>query len=248
MTVYYQCNMKPIAHVLAYLASVILCTAIVYIFYHLFGLSLFIGALLAIYLERVIANATINRRQRQLRLQFRTFLESMSVACRAGRSELHALESALEDLRISYRVDSDIVRELENILLQYKNAGIPLKVLFGDLADRSDLEDIRNFATIYAVIEGRNDRIGDILTQTSEIIGEKIAIEQEIETTIASAKSETNTMLIMPIIIVLALSTMGGELMSSLFETMSGHLSATAALIIFAISYVLAVKASNIDV
>ena len=53
-------------------------------------------------------------------------------------------------------------------------------------------------------------------------------------------------MLIMPVIIVVAMSAMGGGLLDALFTTMMGHLAATAALAIFAVSYVIAVKASDI--
>lgn len=156
----------------------------------------------------------------------------MSVAVRAGNVEVAAVKSALEDLKLSYSSKADIVREVENIILQYDRGGIEMKVLFQDLADRSDIEDIRSFATIYSVIEGKSDRFGDILTQTEEVIRDKVEIEQEIETTITSAKSETMVMLIMPIVIVVAMSSMGGGLLDSLFTTDVGHFCATVALVI----------------
>ena len=171
----------------------------------------------------------------------------MSVAVRAGNVEVAAIKSALADLKLSYSVKSDIVREVENILLQYERGGVELKVLFQDFAERSDIEDIRSFATIYSVIEGKSDRFGDIVTQTEEVIREKVEIEQEIET-ITSAKSETTIMLIMPVVIVVAMSAMGSGFMDSLFNTLSGHICATVSLIIFAAAYVLAVKSSTIDV
>ena len=218
------------------------------IFYHLTLLSIILGFAMGILLERMYAQNTIRKRQKNFRLQFRMFLESMSVACRSGQTEIQALDAALKDLEVSYRQDADIVVELKNILRQYHNGGIALTMLFQDLAERTDLEDVRSFATIYSVIAGKNDRIADILTETSQIIGDKIEIENEIETTITSAKSETNMMLVLPIIMVLAMSAMGGGLLDALFETTQGHLAATGALVIFGISYLLAAKASNINV
>ncbi|MBQ8509977.1 MAG: type II secretion system F family protein [Clostridia bacterium] len=248
MPIYYKCNMTLIEHIIAYIVCTIICTALLYVFYHLLLVSLILGAALAIYLERIYAASTVRKRQRNLRLQFRMFLESMSVACRSGSTEVQALNSALEDLKISYREDSDIVREISNIIRLYNYGNVKLRVLFNDFAERSDLEDVRSFAAIYEVIEGKSDRIGDILTETSDIIGEKIEIEQEIETVISSAKSETNMMLILPVIIVVAMSAMGGELMSALFTTSTGHLAATASLALFAVSYIMATKVSNINV
>lgn len=239
--------MSPVQHLAVYLASSAVAAVLVYLFYHILILSVVLGLLLGIYLEKMFADGVVSRRRRNLRLQFRTFLESMSVATRAGSTEVHAIESALNDLRVSYKPDADIVQEVEHILRSYKNGGIPLKYLFSDFAERSGLEDIRSFAAIYNVIEGKNDRIGDILTQTAEIIGDKIEIEQEIETTITGAKSETYMMLVLPILLVVAMSAMGGELMSSLFEFPRGTMAATAALVLFAVSYVIAVKVSDIN-
>lgn len=240
--------MKKTEHILVYIVCSIIISVIAYLFYHIIWISLIIGFLAGIYIEKIYAEGTIKKRRRNLRLQFKDFLGSMSVAVRAGNVEIYAIKSALEDLRLSYGAKADIIREVENIILQYEKGGIALKTLFEDLANRSDIEDIRSFATIYAVIEGKSDRFGEILTQTEEIIRDKIEIEQEIETTITSAKSETMAMLIMPIVIVIAMSGMGGGLLDSLFTTMVGHLCATVALIIFGISYVLAVRATDINV
>lgn len=248
MPIYYKCNMKPYQHVLAYIVCAIICSVIVYLFYHLVLISVIFGMLLAIYLEKLFADSTITRRQKNLRLQFRDFLGSMTVASRSGKTEVAAIEAALNDLLVSYKPSADIIVEIKYILLQYKNGGIALKHLFGDFADRSGLEDAKSFASIYSVIEGKSDRVSDILVETSEIIGDKIEIEQEIETTITSAKSETYAMLIMPIIMVIAMDAMGGELTEALFNTMLGHAAATVALVLFAVSYVIATKVSNIHV
>ena len=248
MPIYYKCNMTKAEHIGMYVLFSLLVSVVAYLFYHLIPISLIVGFLAGIFVEKIYAESTIGKRQKVLRLQFKDFLESMNVAVRAGNVEVKAVKSALEDLKLSYNAKADIVKEVENIIMQYEGGGKELKVLFEDLANRSNLEDIRSFATIYGVIEGKSDRFGDILAQMNAIIGDKIEIEQEIETTITSAKSETTTMLIMPIIIVIAMSAMGSGLTESLFETMVGHVAATVALIIFGISYVIAVKSSNIEV
>ena len=248
MPVYYKCNMKKTEHVIMYIIFSIVASVIAYMFYHIVAVSVILGFLAGIYLERIYAESTVKKRQMALRLQFKDFLDAMSVATRAGNVEIQAVKSALNDLKISYSHKADIVNEVENIVNQYENGGIQLKLLFEDMANRSDIEDIRSFATIYAVIEGKSDRFGDVLTQVSEVIGDKIEIEQEIITVISSAKSETNMMLVMPIVIVVAMSMMGKGLMDALFTTTVGHLAATVALVMFMVSYVIAVKASDIKV
>lgn len=248
MTVYYKCNMKKYEHVIAYIICSLIISVIAYLFYHLPLVSVIVGFACGPFLEKLYANSTISKRQKVLRLQFREFLVAMSVATRAGNVEIKAIEAALEDLKLSYNPNADIIVEIEHIIQGFHGGGIELKELFQDFADRSNLEDIRSFATIYAVIEGKSNRFSDILTQTQEIISDKIEIEQEILTTITSAKSETYMMLILPIVIVVAMSAMGGGLMDALFTTAAGHAAATVALILFGISYAIAVKASDIKV
>lgn len=248
MPIYYICNMKKSEHILAYIINSLVAGVVVYLFYHSIIAGAIGGYIIGILLEKLYANSTIKKRQKALRLQFRDFLEAMSVAARAGSVEVQAIKSAAKDLRLSYTEQTDIVREIDNIITSYEGGGIAINDLFADFAKRSRLTDISNFATIYGIIEGKSDRFGDIVMQTNDIIGEKIEVEQEIETGITAAKSETNVMLVMPVIIVVLLSVMGGGFMDSLFTTAMGRVAATIALVLFVISFILAKKFTDIDV
>lgn len=248
MPIYYVCNMKKGQHLMAYLICSILAIVVVYLFYHVIVISIILGLVIGYFLEKMYAESTIRKRKKALRLQFRDFLESMAVASRAGNVEVQAIKSAAKDLRMSYIEQADIVREIDNIIIQYEGGGIAIRDLFQDFAERSQIADIQNFATIYSVIEGKSDRFGDIVIQTHEIIGEKVEVEQEIETGITSAKSETYMMLAMPIVVVVMLAGIGGGLLDGLFTTFIGHLAATIALVLFAVSFVMAVKFTDIEV
>lgn len=246
MPIYHKCNMTKMQHITAYLVSSSLLTGIVWLFYHLLPPAVIMGFAGGWFAEKMYAQHTVEKRQKELRLQFKEFLESMSVAAGAGNVEIQAVRSALKDLKIAYNENADMVKEIEYVLLQYEKGGRKLKDLFWELAERSGLEDIKSFAAVYAVIEGKSDRFGEILLQTQAIIGDKIEIEQEIQTVITSAKSETNMMIVMPIIIVIAMSKMGDGLLDALFTTMAGHIAATVSLLIFIASYLYALKASDI--
>lgn len=247
LTVYYKCNMSRLQHALAFIVCVAIGFVIGYLFYHRIVLSIPVGLIFGYFAERIFAESTVEKRQKALRAQFNDFLDSMAVAVRSGNVEYGAVKFALDDLKLSYSEESDIVREVSYIVFQYEKGGVKLTDLFQNLADRSGLEDIRNFAMVYSVIEGRSDRFGEVLMSTRDIISNKIEIESQIDATIISAKNETNTMLIMPIIIVVFMATIGKGMMDSLFTTLAGNLAATVALIIFGISYVLSVRAARID-
>ncbi len=100
MPVYTKCNMTRMQHVLTYIVSGALLSTAVYLFYHIVILSVIVGFAGAVAVEKMYADKTIDKRQRELRLQFKEFLESMSVAVGAGNVEVQAIKSALKDLRI----------------------------------------------------------------------------------------------------------------------------------------------------
>ena len=130
MPVYYKCNMSKMEYIAVYIGASLLLSVVAYLFYHWIPVSVVIGFLAGIYLEKMYADSTIEKRQKSLRLQFKDFLGSMSVAVRAGNVEVAAVKSALEDLKLSYSSKADIVREVENIILQYDRGGIEMKSLF----------------------------------------------------------------------------------------------------------------------
>ena len=70
----------------------------------------------------------------------------------------------------------------------------------------------------------------------------------EIETSITSAKSEAYMMLVLPLILVAAMSTMGSGFLDALFTTAIGRASATVGVICTFVSYVIAVRAAEIEV
>ena len=65
---------------------------------------------------------------------------------------------------------------------------------------------------------------------------------------ISSAKSEAYMMLVMPLIIVIAMSTMGSGFLDSLFTTWIGRAAATVGVVALGVSYVLATRAVDIEV
>jgi tight adherence protein B len=117
---------------------------------------------------------------------------------------------------------------------------------FSDLAERSGLDDVKNFAAIYATIEGKSGRADEIIRETQQIISDKMEIEMEIETLMTAAKSEVNIMLLMPLVILGVIGYAGAGFMDAIYTTVAGRFVSTAGLIIFVISYIMARRFSNV--
>ncbi len=234
-------------HLLAFLGGFIAGFAVLFIFYKIVPLAIAGGAVVGVVYIFVAGQGAIKKRSRRLRVQFYDLLEAMSVAMRAGNPVLKALESAREDLVLIHSENSDIITELDLILLKFHNA-IPLSKAFGDLAERSGLEDIASFASIYATIEGKSSRADEIVRETQQIIADKMEIEMEIETLMTAAKSEVNIMLFMPLVILGVIGYAGAGFMDAIYTEPLGRVVATGGLIVFIISFILAKKFSNVEI
>ncbi len=247
-TDYTRCPLSPAEHIFNGVLALIGGFLVGFIFYRSVLLSVIAGLIAIPAVTLLLAGRATKKRLLNLRGQFRDMLESMNVAMRAGSTEIRALESSRDDLKLLYSEQSDIVREVDYILAGYENSGIPLRRLFRDFANRSGLEDVESFASIYEVIEGKSSRSSEILRQTQQVISDKMEIEAEIETMITSTKSEQTMMLIMPILIVGCMSLMGEGFMDVLYTTTAGRLVSTLVLVIFAAAFFLSEKLTSIKV
>ena len=166
---YYECNMTKTQHLAAYLVFVFGIGVIFYIYYHVLPIAVAGGLLLAILQEKNYAGTVMRRRQARLRLQFKEFLDiiAISVSGGSGRSMENAVIESLRELRMVFNEDADIVREIALIVNEYERAGIPMADSFMELGERSEIDDIVSFATIYKTIEGKTSDFGYIIARTS---------------------------------------------------------------------------------
>jgi tight adherence protein B len=218
---------------------------VLFVFYKIVPLSLFAAVVTGVVNIFITSQASIKKRQHKLRSQFFELLEAMAVALRSGNPLLVSLQSAREDLLLIYAEDSDIIIELNIIIARFNNA-VPLSDSFSDLAERSGLEDIAGFASIYATIEGKSGRADEIIRETQQIIADKMEIEMEIDTLMTAAKSEVNIMLLMPLVILTIIGYAGAGFMDAIYTTVGGRIVSTLGLIVFIISYFMARKFSNV--
>ena len=242
---YKQSQSVLLDHVIAFVTGFAAGFMVLFIFYNLIIISFIGGAILGVVNIFISMHSSLKKRKIKLRIQFFDLLEAMSVAMRAGNPMLRSLQSAREDLVLLYPESSDIITELDIIIGKFNNA-VPLSEAFSDLAERSDLEDIKSFASIYATIEGKSGRADEIVRETQQIIADKMEIEMEIDTLMTAAKSEVNIMLLMPLVILGIIGYAGAGFMDAIYTTGAGRLVSTGGLIVFVLSYIMARKFSNV--
>lgn len=184
---------------------------------------------------RIREASLLEKRQKDLRKQFRDMLESVTTSLAAGETTIQSFNNAYVDMKNIYTDSSYITEELRQIILADKN-NVELEKMLDDFADRSDNEDIESFASVFKISYRQGGRMSEVMRQTHDLISEKMEIEDEIESKIASNKLELNLISLSPIAIVLMLRLTNPSF-AERFATMSGVLASTAAIVIFVIAY-----------
>ena len=176
-----------------------------------------------------------DKRTRELTNQCREFLSSLTTSLSSGMNMQEAITSAHRDLVVQFSEKSYIVEETAEILKGLKN-GLVLEDMLKFFGERSGVEDISNFSTVFALCFRKGGNLKDIVRRTHDIISEKVGIAEEIETSIASNKMQFNCMMVIPILIVIMLRTMSSSFAAS-FSTPVGVIGMTVAIIIFVVAY-----------
>lgn len=221
--------------------------AIGYIFYH----SIIMSALLMLFAlkwPKIRTRQIIEKRKKQLTLQFKDMLYSLASALSVGKSVESGIWDTVNDLRVIYPdPQTEILIELEYILRGI-GIGSTVESMFSQFAERAHLEDIENFVDIFVTCKRTGGDLMEVMRSTSHTIGEKIEVKQEIETTISGKKYEFRFMMVLPIIMVLFLTLTSGEYMAPVFTTAAGRIAMTVAIVIFGLSYLVGTKVMEIKV
>lgn len=189
-------------------------------------------------------NQLRDKRKSQLELQFQSFLAAMSVALSAGQNMTESLNAAYQDLKIQYSEQADIVFEVREMLNGIKN-GVPIENMMAFLGDRSGDADIKNFGIVFSMSYRSGGNLKDVVGRTFEIISEKISINQEIETTLTSNKTQFLAMMVIPVLLVLMLRLMSSTFAAG-FSSLAGVIATTIALTLFYIAYKMGMKIMDV--
>jgi len=174
-------------------------------------------------------------RKSVLRYQFRELLEALSTSFSSGMNVMESFTSSYKDLKTQFTEDSLIVKELSEILAGMQN-NIPIEKLLVDLGKRSGDEEIASFAEVFEVCFRKGGNIRDVVRRTHSIIVDKMAIDDEINTKLASNKMQLNVMTVVPIFIVAFLKFTNDSFANN-FASAAGVVAITVSICIFIAAY-----------
>lgn len=219
---------------------------ICYLFYDSWKACLFFVPF-AVFEYRSLKNMKLKQQKHQLSVEFKAMLESMVTSLNAGYSLEQSFADSKRDLGLVYEKDAIIFNELDGILAGLK-MNLPPESLLKDFGDRSGIEDIRNFANVVMAAKRSGGNLIRIIQKTVNSITDKMAVEEEIETLIASKKLEERIMMVMPYGIIFYLRVTNGEFLEVLYHNVLGVMLMTVFLIAIYIADMWAGKIMEIRV
>lgn len=203
-------RMRFIDNLAAFMIGFAAAAVVLHIFFANPIVDLIAGAIVGIMARPIYSKFMINRNIQKLTIQFKDMLDSLNSSVSAGNVMQRAFADAQADMEFQYGKDSFIVKELKTINNGIIN-GKTIEALVMDFGRRSHLDDIANFANVFGIAQRRGGNMKSIITETKNIICDKIEIEQEINSVVNGTKNELNIMMIMPLLIVPLMSSFSQE-------------------------------------
>lgn len=202
-----------------------------------------VAGFFGIYIYRYIL---CENRKKALILQFRDMLESLNTSVGTGKNIPEAFLDCLYEMKSQFDEDAYIVKELTRIVTGNSN-NINIELLVNDFAARSHNEDIQSFSDVFSVAIRKGGDMKSIISETKDVISDKITMQMEISSIIAGKKNELNIMIIMPFIVVTQVNGMTAS--SSNFKVIIiTFIVKLISLGMFVLAYMLGQKMMKIDI
>jgi Flp pilus assembly protein TadB len=209
--------------------------AAVYLIYHSFFISL-LFAIAGLIAPRLYKSSLLIRRKERLQLQFKEALYSLASSLAAGRSVENAFLAAINDLKLLYPdPNTELLLEFQIIKHRLDNAE-PLEQALRSLAKRAHLDDITQFADVFSVCKRSGGDLVEVMKRTSQTIGEKLEVKQEISVLLAQKRFEARIMMAVPFAFLGFLSVFAPDYMKPLYGG-AGYVLLTIGLAVLAVCF-----------
>lgn len=220
--------------------------AIGMVFFRNFGLAGCSCGLVYLYIKERRSQA-IAKRKSLLLDQFKEAMYALTSALSAGKSVEQAFLSSLKDLSSIYVEEEDIIIEWKTICHKLvMNESV--EKAFLDFAQRSDLEDVDNFANVFIMAKKSGGNLVEIIEDTSQLISDKIEIQKEIDILIVQKQFEQKILsMIIPGMIIF-FGVVSPEFLEPLYTTLSGRGIMVVALCMYLLAHLIGKKIVAIEV
>lgn len=219
--------------------------AIAFIFYRSVLLSCLLVPL-ALFYPRIKTSDIIKKRKKELNIQFKDMLYSLSSSLSAGKTVESGFREALKDLSVLYPEPSAFILIEVRRIISMLETNETLEHALSDFASRARLEDVDNFVDVFNISKRSGGNISEVIKNTSAIISDRIEVAQEVDTMLAERRFEQKVLNVVPIFLILVLSASAPDYLSPVFNTAAGRLTMTTSIGLLALSLLISTKLNDI--
>ena len=190
----------------------------------------------------------VKKRRNKLRNQFKDVLYSMSSAFATGEHMVTAMEKSICVLDDIYGEGCDMAIELRDMLNRVIEAGDDEIELWRDFGRRSGVEDIQDFADVFASCRDAGGNLVRTVDRAAEILSEKIGVESDIRVMASQKVTEGRLVGIMPVLMILFLRLTSPSYMRVMYESLIGRVIMTVSMLITIAAFFVTEKVTKIEV
>lgn len=211
--------------------GVAVCALVAYTFYRsifAFFILLPLGVLYPLYKRKDLKRERI----RQLSLQFKEGILVLASYLGAGYSLENSLIMSIRELEGLFGKGAMITEEFV-LLSSGVRMNRPVEQLLMEFGARSGLEDVDNFAQVFAAARKSGGELVEIIHYTAGIIRDKVQVQEEIHTMTASKLFEQKIMNGIPFLIVLYIDLTSPGFFRIMYETSMGRIVMSMCLVVY---------------
>lgn len=202
-----------------------------------------ISTVIGLFCSLVLYRFSSKENDRQLKHEFRVFLNSLYTELLVGQSMRNAL------------IRTSQMTPLNNQMLSKGIQGLVAEIELGQSESRAwshfaevvPLESTRQFAEILALTYDLGGNIIPIVNESIKIMTDTLEVDLAIEVILSSKKFEFHLMMALPLLLLAALSASDYGYMSVLYETLGGRVVMTILLILMLLAYVIGNKITKLE-
>lgn len=221
------------------LANLVMIELVVMVVGKLFYGSFIAGVIISplsmlIYKER--KKQIIQRKTRQLEIQFKDMLISVSDALKVGYSFENAIRECYRDMCSIYGVDSVICGEIKIMISQIK-LNIRTQEVVDNFAKRVDLKNAKLFSQIFQVAKSTGGNMTEIIKSVTDDIVLKETTRDEITASVTEKRMEQRIMSVIPIFIILYITITTPGFLDVMYASVLGKLIMTGCIAAYVMAY-----------
>jgi tight adherence protein B len=176
----------------------------------------------------LIKKISRQRHERLLALQLRQSLQSMVHCLQVGTSFLQALD------RVAQEGEDPLAREWRT-LIQSIRMGTSTRQALSDLQHRVPLKEMAWFVTAAQITQETGGSLSGVLESLASTLQERETLREKVSALTAQGKASGALLSALPFLMICALSTIAPEMISPLFNTVSGQIMLAGVIVMVSI-------------